>query len=525
MKNKTNLLNTALALCLLCTSPHALAADPEPRFDLSVSNAPAAQVFSQLGAGTGYNLLISPEVSGQVSITLRDTTVLEALESLRELYGYDFRVTGKRIFVQPNTVQTRLFKINYLPGRRQGASDLRVTSSAITSAQTGQQGQQGNTQQQQQQSNSQNGQNGQRQDDSAHVRTTSDADFWREVQSSLNALVGNADKRSVVLNPAAGVIVVRATPLELRQVEQYLKAIQLSIERQVMIEAKIIEVELNEDAQAGVNWNAFASSLLDGRLRATIGVGAPGVTLNTNGVFTDGSGNQVTAGGTATTSALGKGFYGLALQTRNFSSLLNFLESQGKAHVLSSPRIATLNNQKAVLKVGTDELFVTGLSTTTTQTGNNGNSVASPSLILTPFFSGIALDVTPQIDEEGNVMLHVHPAISTVTERTKNLDLGTLGAYRLPLASSSVNETDSIVRVRDGQIVAIGGLMQQVTSTDRSGMPGISRIPLIGGLFRQSADVNKKRELVILMKPTIIAADGSTWPDAPAITTTTPRTE
>jgi len=510
MSKSKPLIAATLALCLLGSS---LAAEPESRFDLSVSNASAAQVFSQLAVGTGYSLLVSPEVSGQISITLRDTTVLEALESLRELYGYDFRVAGKRIFVQPNTVQTRLFKINYLPGRRQGASDLRVTSSAITTAQTGQQGQQGQ-QGNNQPSGNNNGQQSQRQDDSAHVRTTSDADFWREVQSSLNALVGNADKRSVVLNPAAGVIVVRATPMELRQVEQYLKAIQLSIERQVMLEAKIIEVELNEDAQAGVNWNAFASSLLDGRLRATIGVGAPGVTLNSNGSFVDGAGNQVTAGGTVQTSAIGKGFYGLALQTRNFSSLLNFLESQGKAHVLSSPRIATLNNQKAVLKVGTDELFVTGLTTTTTQTSNNGNSVPSPSLTLTPFFSGIALDVTPQIDEDGNVMLHVHPAISTVTERTKNLDLGTLGSFRLPLASSSVNETDSIVRVRDGQIVAIGGLMQQVTSTDRSGMPGISKIPLIGGLFRQSADVNKKRELVILMKPTIISADGQGWPEA-----------
>ncbi|MEH0167923.1 pilus (MSHA type) biogenesis protein MshL [Roseateles microcysteis] len=515
MKKKTSLLSAALALSLLVTSPQVLAADQEPRFDLSISNAPAAQVFSQLGAGTGYNILISPELSGQVSITLRDTTVLEALESLRELYGYDFRVAGRRIFVQPNTVQTRLFKINYLPGRRQGASDLRVTSSAITVAQTGQNGQNG--QQGNNQSNGNggnNGQQGQRQDDSAHVRTTSDADFWREVQNSLNALVGTADKRSVVLNPSAGVIVVRATPMELRQVEQYLKAIQLSIERQVMLEAKIIEVELNEDAQAGVNWNAFASSLLDGRLRATIGVGAPGVTLNSSGAFSDGAGNQVTAGGTVQTSAIGKGFYGLALQTRNFSSLLNFLESQGKAHVLSSPRIATLNNQKAVLKVGTDELFVTGLTTTTTQTGTNSNSVPSPSLTLTPFFSGIALDVTPQIDEDGNVMLHVHPAISTVTERTKNLDLGTLGSFRLPLASSSVNETDSIVRVRDGQIVAIGGLMQQVTTTDRAGLPLVSKIPLLGGLFRQSADVNKKRELVILMKPTIISADGQGWPES-----------
>ncbi|MDM4767783.1 pilus (MSHA type) biogenesis protein MshL [Pelomonas sp. SE-A7] len=520
---KNRLITAALALALAGPVLAAPPADSEPRFDLAVSNAPATQVFSQLAVGTGYSVLVSPEVGGQVSLTLRDTTVLEALESLRELYGYDFRIAGKRIFVQPNTIQTRLFKINYLPGRRQGASDLRVTSSAITTASTGgQNGQGGNSTQPP--SQSQGGQQGQRQDEAAHVRMTSDADFWREVQSSLNALVGNADKRSVVLNPAAGVIVVRALPGELRQVEQYLKAIQLSIERQVMLEAKIIEVELNEDAQAGVNWNAFASSLLDGRLRATIGVGAPGVTLNSNGSFTDGAGNQVTAGGTVSTAPLGKGFYGLALQTRNFSSLLNFLESQGKAHVLSSPRIATLNNQKAVLKVGTDELFVTGISTTTTTSGANNNAVASPTLTLTPFFSGIALDVTPQIDDEGNVILHVHPAISTVTERTKNLDLGTLGTYRFPLASSSVNETDSIVRVKDGQIVAIGGLMQQVTSTDRSGMPGISKIPLIGGLFRQSADVNKKRELVILMKPTVIAADGSTWPEA-QIPASTPRTE
>ncbi len=502
-------LGLALTLATVLLGPARASA--EPRFDLAVNQAPANQVFAQLAEGTDYSMLLPPELAGTISITLKNTTLLEALDSLRELYGYEYRVVGKRIFVRPNGVQTRLFRINYLPGRRQGASDIRVTSGAITQA--GSNGQNGNGSSNNSNAPQPNPAQSQRADDSAHVRTTSDADFWREVQSSLNALVGREGGRSVVLNPAAGVVVVRATPSELGGVESYLKAVQLSIERQVMIEAKIIEVELNEGAQTGINWNAFASNLLDGRLKATIGVGAPGVTLNANGSHSDGAGNSVTAGGTMSTSAGGQGFYGLALQAQNFSALLNFLETQGKAHVLSSPRIATLNNQKAVLKVGTDELFVTGVTTTTTVSGTT--PIANPSLTLQPFFSGIALDVTPQIDAEGQVMLHVHPSISVVVERNKNIDLGSLGNFRLPLATSTVNETDSIVRVRDSQIVAIGGLMLQSNRDERSGLPGISDAPVIGGLFRQKSSAERKRELVILIKPTVIKADGD-WPEAAA---------
>ncbi len=178
--------------------------------------------------------------------------------------------------------------------------------------------------------------------------------------------------------------------------------------------------------------------------------------------------------------------------------------------MLSSPRIATLNNQKAVLKVGSDELYVTGITTSTTTTGTG--SVSTPSVTLQPFFSGIALDVTPQIDELGNVMLHVHPSISTVSEKQKNIDLGSLGAYKLPLAASTVNETDSIVRLKDGQIVAIGGLMLQETRDERSGVPVLQDVPVMGGLFRQTNSVTRKRELVILIKPSVIRDDGS-WPE------------
>ena len=482
------------------------AAAKGPRFDLSVNNAPASQVFLQLGAGTAYNMLVSPDIAGNITVSLKNTTVPEALEALRELFGYDFRITGNRVFVYPNTVQTRLFRINYLPGRRQGASDLRVSSSSITATGgTSGSGTSGST------GSSSSGSSATAGTvvDTAHVRMTSDADFWKEVQLSLVSLVGQAEGRSVVLNPAAGVIVVRASPAELRQVEGYLRAIQLTIERQVMLEAKIIEVQLRRESQTGVNWSVFRNVTNGSAIgQFSGGAVAPGITLNNTGVISN-SDATINAGKSVVTDVLGRGFYGLTFQSEGFAALISFLETQGDVQVLSSPRIATLNNQKAVLKVGSDELFVTGV--TSNQTTNGNTTTNTPTLTLQPFFSGISLDVTPQIDDQGNVMLHVHPAISAVSEKQKIIDLGELGSYRLPLAASAINETDSIVRVKDGHIVAIGGLMQHEAALSRNGIPGLSDVPAVGGLFRQKTTASAKRELVILIKPTVIAQDGTGW--------------
>ncbi|WP_396270637.1 pilus (MSHA type) biogenesis protein MshL [Ideonella sp.] len=502
--------NTGLPAPLqLAAAP--VASDPAleaaPRFDITMNNAPAAAVFAQLVSNTRYNMLVSPEVTGTVSLSLRDTTVMEALMSLRDLYGYDYKVQGNRITVFSNAVQTRLFRINYLPGRRQGASDIRVSSSSITQAGGGSGGQAQGGNSAAGGGNSGGGV-GSRAEDSAHVRTTSDADFWREVQASLTALVGSANGRQVVLNPAAGVVVVKATPSELRQVESYLNAVQVNIERQVMIEAKIVDVALSNDSQQGVNWAAFGSL---GSGKISFGTAAPGAVLGGTGDLSDGS-NTASPGNTFKPSTAGGGIYGLAFQATNFAAMLNFLETQGDVQVLSSPRIATLNNQKAVLKVGTDELYITGVSSNTSSTATS--STSSPTVTLQPFFSGIALDVTPQIDDQGNVILHVHPSISVVSERQKNVDLGSLGQYKLPLATSAVNETDSIVRVRDGQIVAIGGLMTHNQKFDKSALPVLGNVPLLGNLFGQKAKVDRKRELVILMKPTVIRNEQ--WPESEA---------
>ena len=488
-------------------TPPPVATPAENRFDLSVVDAPASQVFMALVSGTPYSMLLPPDIGGRITIHLKNVTVTEALDTIREMFGYEYRIQGKRIFIETNTLKTRFFKINYLAGRRQGSSELRVTANSITTSNNGN-GNSATGGAQTTQTSSPAGNTTTETDDSSRVTMRTDSDFWGDLKTALTAIVGNAEGRSVVINASSGVVVVRAMPNELANVDRYLRETQLIADRQVMLEAKIIDVSLSEDYQSGINWGLFNDK---GSANYSIGVAQPGASISAVRGAAQILGDptaptlSVTPGslGGILTGADSKGFIGLAFQTKNFSSLLNFLETQGNVSVLSSPRIATINNQKAVLKVGTDALYVTNLTTSTTTTTTG--TVVTPSLTLEPYFSGISLDVTPQIDDDGNIILHVHPMISVVSEKDKSVNLGTLGTFTLPLATSDINETDSIVRVQDGNIVAIGGLMRQEQSADRSQLPGATGIA--STLFGQRGSNLSKRELVILIKPTVVQGD------------------
>jgi MSHA biogenesis protein MshL len=172
--------------------------------------------------------------------------------------------------------------------------------------------------------------------------------------------------------------------------------------------------------------------------------------------------------------------------------------------------VAAVNNQKAVLKIGTDEFYVTGVTSIINSTSTG--STTTPSVTLQAFFSGVVLDVTPQIDDKGNILLHVHPSVSQVSTVNKAVSLGTAGNLNLPLAASATSELDSIVRGSNGQVVAIGGLMRQSSTVDNSQVPGAGSLPVLGNLFGAKKRVNQKRELVVLIKPTIVEG-GSSWTD------------
>lgn len=472
-------------------SAPVVAVAAEPRLDLLVNNAPARDVFLAIVADTRYSMLMHPDVGGTLSVTLRGVTVTEALEAIRDVYGYDFKIDGRRITIFAPTLQTRVFTVNYPTSQRVGSSDLRVSSGGAT--QNSNAGTATGT--------AAGSSGGGQQTTGSQVSTSSKSDFWAELTGAVRALVGDGAGRSVVTSPQAGIMAVRAMPEELRQVDKFLKAAQIAVQRQVMLEAKVVEVELRDGSQSGVNWAAFG-----GDANATLAVGVLG-----SGVATT---NALLQGGTTVLSnivpvpsvATGGGLFGLALATNNFGAVLGFLESQGDVQTLSSPRVATLNNQKAVLKVGTDEFYVTNVSggTNTPATATSASTTTMPTIALTPFFSGISLDVTPQVDEGTNITLHVHPSLTTVTEKTKNIDLGSVGNYRLPLASSSVNETDTLVRIQDGTIVAIGGLMQMESSRSTSGLPGTGGSALLSTLFGNKAVSGRKKEVIVLIKPTII---------------------
>ncbi|QDL56456.1 pilus (MSHA type) biogenesis protein MshL [Rhodoferax aquaticus] len=479
-------------------APAPLALPPEPRLDLLVNNAQARDVFLAIVADTRYSMLMHPDVTGTLSVTLRGVTVTEALEAIRDVYGYDFKIDGRRIVIYAPTLQTRIFTLNYPTSQRAGTSELRVSSGASL------QGSGTNSGGTSSASSSSSG----AQPESSRVSTSSRSDFWSEVSAAVKSLVGNGEGRSVVSSPQAGILAVRAMPEELRQVEKFLKATQIAVERQVMLEAKVIEIELSDGYQSGVNWGAFGSDV-----NGQAALGVIGSNISNGNAFLQGT---TVAKGTVPfpAAASGSGLFGLALATSQFGAVLGFLETQGDVQTLSSPRVATLNNQKAVLKVGSDEFFVTGVtggtvSNSSSSTSGANASTTMPTVTLTPFFSGISLDVTPQIDDGINITLHVHPSLTTVTEKTKQVDLGSVGNYRLPLASSSVNETDTLVRIQDGTIVAIGGLMQLESSRNASGLPGTTSMPGLGALFGNRATAGRKKEVIVLIKPTIIrsAAD------------------
>jgi MSHA biogenesis protein MshL len=495
----------------------------DPRFDLSVSNAPAGQVFMSVVAGTRYSMLLHPSLTGTISVNLKDVTVREALDAIRDLYGYDYRIDGTRILVQPAGLQTRIFQVNYLMGNRRGSSDIRVQSGSVTDStgapSAGVAGAIGGVVPPTGTTT--------RGLDSSRVVTQTQSDFWTDLRTALVALIGTGEGRQVVTTPQSGVVVVRALPSELRSVEQYLRASRISIERQVMIEAKIVDVELNESYQSGVNWSLFSGNRLSvGQVSpgSIVGRGSSGALQATGASAISGTASNPTVTGPTLSAFPGTDLvslattpgsvFGLALQTASFAALLSFLETQGTVQVLSSPRVATINNQKAVLKVGTDEFFVTNIQSATTVATAAGTTAGTPvpTVTVQPFFSGIVLDVTPQIDENGQIILHIHPSVSQVSTDNKDITLGAAGSLRLPLAKSNVSETDTVVRVSDGNIVALGGLMKLDLRDSRGGLPGVNDNGAGGLLFRNANKQLVKKEMVILLKPTVIQGDRS-WDD------------
>ncbi|ANQ27419.1 pilus (MSHA type) biogenesis protein MshL [Vibrio natriegens] len=469
------------------------------RFRIQANAVEARSFFASLVKGTEYSAAIHPAVAGNITVNLSDVTLDEVLSVVQNMYGYDVIKSGKVIQVYPAGMRTVTIPVDYLQFKRTGRSLTSISTGSVTSAGTSNSGGSSDSSSSSSSSDSENSSDSSTSPTGGtRIETVTESDFWPMLQQAVANLIGSGKGQSVVVTPQASVITVRAFPDDIRQVREFLGVSQERMQRQVILEAKILEVTLSDGYQQGINWSNLSASIGSGG----VSLGRPyagGTTLPGTGVTIP------TLPGLDTIGNLLGGQTNVTISDGNFDAVLSFMSTQGDLNVLSSPRITAANNQKSVIKVGTDQYFVTELSS---NVGNGDNSNAVPEVELTPFFSGISLDVTPQIDDKGNVFLHVHPAVIEVEEETKVLNLGgDFEDVQLPLAKSSIRESDSVIRAKDGDVVVIGGLMKQQNLEQVSKVPFLGDVPALGHLFRNVNNVTQKTELVILLKPTVVGVN------------------
>ncbi|RQM73395.1 pilus (MSHA type) biogenesis protein MshL [Aeromonas jandaei] len=472
--------------------PQMPVAMPEKRLRIAAHDVEAVEFFGSLFKGSRYSVAVHPGVSGLVSVELKDVTLPEVLAVVGDMYGFDVQRKGSVFHIYPAGLRTETIPVNYLMLSRRGLSRTSVSTGGVTANDNNSSNSNFDNSSSNSTTNSttNNSSNSKSSGNGTRIETDSNSDYWTDLRDALQTLVGSGDGRAVITSPQAGLVTVRAYPKELKAVREFLSQSEEHLKRQVVLEARILEVALNEGYEQGVNWSKL-SATADGKGMTTGGsLADTQLPSTTNQIFT----------------ALGGGA-SFKISDGNFDVTVNLLKTQGDVNTLSSPRVTATNNQKAVIKVGSDEYFVTNASTTITSTSTGTDK--TPNVELTPFFSGIALDVTPQIDEDGKVLLHIHPSVIDTEEQSKTIDLGTGGTITLPLAKSDIRESDTVVQAKNGDIIVIGGLMKTDKKEAVSKVPLLGDIPWVGEAFTNRSESNRKVELVILLKPTVV--DKDTW--------------
>ncbi len=428
---------------------------PRKLFSLSVRNASIRDVLLAFGKRSDLNIVFGPDVEGLVTIDLKRVTLEEALDALLTPIGFTYRREGAFVRVAKPVPETRIFTVNYIASTRTGSASLSATAGGGSSGVSGG-GAGGSTA-------------------TSSVSSTDNVDVWTDLTTTLTGMLSKEGK--VVLSKSAGLVAVTDLPANLLRIAQYLELVEGTVHRQVMIEAQVIEVDLTRDFSAGIDWNLVANNL------RVSGLGVVQPTL---------TGGAIARQTLATAGSIFQIGLATRLGSQTLNVLLSALAQQGQVAVLSKPKLSTLNNQKAIMKVATDDVFFT-----TTRTREPTTGIVTETETTQTVTEGLVLDVTPQIGPDDTVTMNIRPSIS---ER--------VGQATSPQGSVvpiiAVRATDSVVRVRDGETVLIGGLMQNRVSRNRSGVPVLQDIPIAGGLFRNRQDQERKTELVILLTPTVM---------------------
>lgn len=417
---------------------------PERLYSISMRGSDIKSVLMSFSKESEYNIILDPDVTGTVTMDLKEVTLKEALDTILTPLGYLYQKEANIIRVSKPKPETRMFTLNYLATVRTGTA----TVEAKTSGGVEEKGVV-----------------------SAKVISAEVADLWKDIQEGLKELLSEGGK--FIVNKMASVVVVTDYPSNLERVAEFLETLEGTIQRQVLIEARIIEVSLSDDFQMGLNWDRIfggGRNMISGTITQTpfLPVTQPGPTQT--------------------------GVFQFAFSYADVSGILHAMAQQGEINIISKPRITTLNNQMAIIKVGTEEVYF--------EITEEEETLGRRKYTYTPeFFTiGVVLDVTPQIGPGDELTLHIHPVITEkIADREYPVGEGT---GTVPIVS--IRESSSVVKVKSGQTLVLAGLLMEKTNQVTTGIPLLMKMPLLGPLFRHKQIKKTKTELVVTLTPTIL---------------------
>ena len=428
-------------------SPQSKNSSPDdPVFSFRAQEMPLSDALALFARTNNLNIVAGPDVKGKITVDFHGLPLDEAMESLLDAHGYYWEKQEKMIRV--HRFETRVFNLDYIRLVRGGTGENKAQINSGTGGGGGGGAAQGAGE--------------------ITVNQQDEIKFWEELEEQVKTLMSKDGR--LVINRLSGTLQITDLHHRVIEIATFVSRVRRSLHRQVEIQARIYEVNLKDDYSLGINWNKINFDGTAGNIVLSDIITAP-------------FGGFVARA--ATTS--------ISFSDGSFDAILEALHEQGELHVVSQPRLITMNNQPALIKVATDQAFFT--QTVAQGTAGTGNIITEQARSVTV---GLVLSVTPQISDDGWIMMDVTPIISRLRE-IRESPQKTATAPVLDIKQSS-----GLVRLRDGEMVLIGGLIQDEVSQTERKVPILGDIPWLGRLFRGTYTAKQKSELVIFLSPRIV---------------------
>lgn len=502
----------------------------EVKYSVTVKDVPVQDLLFAISRDTKVNIDVHGGIEGRVTLNAIDQTLKQILTRVGKQVDMRFDVDGSNIVVMPDSPYLKLYRVDYVNMTRDSTGSIGVQTQVVGPAGVGAAAAGGGA-----------GQNS----STVRLENSSKNRFWESLEKNIRDMLRETDKllpegssetvvrgaaqgvttaatraqsggartttasrgttvtgpgetqtqsetvaqtltfreaASVIMNPETGTIAVRATSRQHERVGEFIEQIAGSARRQVLIEATVVEVLLNDNYQGGVDWSALGIDKLGYTIRQNL----TGPRIGESPFFSVEYNNPRAAVG------------------GSVSSITKLLNSYGKTRVLSSPKIMTLNNQSAVMKVVENKVYFTVQSTVTPgQQGQAALVTYSSTPNVVP--EGFVMNVTPQISDRDMVNLNVRPSVTRITgfARDPNPDLARANVTN-QIPEIQTREFESMLRLVSGQTAMMGGLMQDSFANNRDGLPVLSRVPLLGDAVSFRNDTGRKSEFVVFLRATVI---------------------